>query len=59
MKTIRENSRFRIIWDLFMLGRYDFDRIKDVYPEFRDVLTKMSSEKTDKLYAHVLDGVIL
>jgi len=45
--------------EIFILGRTDFTRIKDEYPEFRDVLTKMSSEKTDKVSAHVLGGVIL
>jgi CRP-like cAMP-binding protein len=45
--------------EIFILIRTDFNRIKDEYPEFRDVLTKMSSEKTDKVSAHVLDGVIL
>ena len=45
--------------EIFLLGRTDFNRIKDEYPEFRDVLTKMSSEKTDKVSAHVLGGVIL
>ena len=45
--------------EVFKLGRTDFNRIKDEYPEFRDVLTKMSSEKTDKVSAHVLGGVIL
>jgi CRP-like cAMP-binding protein len=45
--------------EIFMLGRTDFNRIKDKYPEFRNVLTKMSSGKTDKVSAHVLDWVIL
>jgi voltage-gated potassium channel len=45
--------------EIFKLGRTDFNRIKDEYPEFRDVLTKMSSDKTDKVSAHVLSGVIL
>jgi len=45
--------------EIFKLDRADFNRIKDEYPEFRDVLTKMSSEKTDKVSAHVLGGVIL
>jgi voltage-gated potassium channel len=45
--------------EVFKLGRTDFNRIKDEYAEFRDVLTKMSSEKKDKVSAHVLGGVIL
>jgi hypothetical protein len=45
--------------EIFKLGRTEFNRIKDEYPEFRDVLTKMSSEKKDKVSAHVLGGVVL
>lgn len=45
--------------EIFKLDRADFNRIKDEYPEFRDVLTKMSSEKTDKVSAHVLAGIVL
>jgi voltage-gated potassium channel len=45
--------------EIFKLDRTDFNRIKDEYPEFRDVLTKMSSDKKDKVSAHVLGGVVL
>jgi CRP-like cAMP-binding protein len=45
--------------EIFVLSRDDFNRIKNEYPEFRDVLTKMSSEKVDKISAHILDGVTL
>jgi voltage-gated potassium channel len=45
--------------EIFKLSRADFNLIKDEYPEFRDVLTKMSSEKTEKGSAHVLGGVVL
>ena len=45
--------------EIFELGKADFNHIKDEYPEFRDVLTKMSSEKTEKVSAHVLGGAIL
>jgi voltage-gated potassium channel len=45
--------------EIFMLGRDDFNRIKDEYQEFRDILTKMSSEKTDKISTLIMDGITL
>jgi hypothetical protein len=45
--------------EIFILTNSDFDRIKDEYPEFKNVLKKMSSEKTEKISALVLDGLIL
>lgn len=45
--------------EIFILTRDDFNRIKKEYPEFKDVLKKMSSEKTEKISALVLEGVIL
>jgi hypothetical protein len=45
--------------ELFKLDRTDFNRIKDEYPEFRDVLTKMSSEKTGKTSTLIMDGITL
>jgi hypothetical protein len=45
--------------EIFMLGRDDFNRIKDEYHEFRDILTKMSSEKADKVSTLIMDGITL
>ena len=45
--------------EIFILTREDFNRIRKEYPEFRDVLKKMSSEKTEKISELVLDGVVL
>jgi hypothetical protein len=45
--------------DVFVLDREDFDRIKAEYPEFRDVLKKVSSEKSERMSALLVDGVIL
>jgi len=42
-----------------MLGRDDFNRIKDEYHEFRDILAKMSSEKADKVSTLIMDGITL
>jgi hypothetical protein len=40
-------------------ARLEFDRIKSEYPEITGVLKKMSSEKTEKISALVMKGVIL
>jgi hypothetical protein len=45
--------------DVFFLGKNDFERIKQQYPEFRETLKKVSSEKSEKLMSFVLDGVVL
>jgi hypothetical protein len=45
--------------DAFLLSRLEFERIKREYSEFRDILKKISSEKTDKVAALVLEGIIL
>lgn len=45
--------------DIFMLTKDDFDRIRNEYPEFRDVVKKMSSERTEKIAELVLKGIIL
>jgi CRP-like cAMP-binding protein len=45
--------------DVFVLARSDFDRIKTEYPEFREVLKTISSEKSERLSDLVLDGIVL
>ncbi len=45
--------------EIFILTKQDFNRIKKDYPEFKEVLKKMSSERTEKTAALVQDGVIL
>ncbi len=45
--------------ETFILQKEDFLRIKDEYPEFKEVLKKMSSEKTEKTSQLLLQGVIL
>jgi hypothetical protein len=45
--------------ELFILSRKDFERIKDEYPEFRDVLKKVSSERSEKSINLLLQGVTL
>jgi Ion transport protein/Cyclic nucleotide-binding domain len=45
--------------EVFVLEAERFDEIRKEYPEFRTVLQKMSSERTERLSALVLDGVVL
>ena len=45
--------------ETFVLYSEEFFRIKDEYPEFMDVMKKMSSEKTEKTIKLMLEGVIL
>jgi CRP-like cAMP-binding protein len=45
--------------DIFILAKKDFNRIRSEYPEFKDVLRKVSSEKTEKVVNLLLKGVTL
>jgi hypothetical protein len=45
--------------ETFVLTKVEFDRIKNEYVEFKDVLKKMSSEKTEKITELMLEGVVL
>jgi hypothetical protein len=45
--------------DLFFLPASDFVRLKSEYDEFKSVLKAVSSEKSEKLAALVLDGCVL
>lgn len=45
--------------DVFVLPRKEFERVKAEYPEFRDVLRKVSAERTEKMARLVVDGIIL
>jgi len=45
--------------EIFVLTKEDFNRIKKDYPEFKEVLKKMSAERTEKTATLVQDGVIL
>ena len=45
--------------DLFVLEGREFNRIKGEYSELREVLKKVSSEKSEKMSALILDGVVL
>lgn len=45
--------------EVFLLMKKDFDQIRNEYPEFREVLKKVSSEKTEKVVTLLLKGVTL
>ncbi|MFT5137136.1 MAG: hypothetical protein ACI8XV_002173 [Arenicella sp.] len=45
--------------EVFILTGDDFNRIKNEYPEFKEVLKKTSSEKTEKVMYLVMEGVVL
>lgn len=45
--------------EVFVLSGEDFNRIKNEYNAFKDVLKKASAEKTEKTSALVLDGIVL
>ena len=45
--------------DVFFLSKNDFERIKQQYPEFREILKTVSSEKSEKLMNFTLAGVVL
>jgi len=45
--------------DVFLLPAREFERLKTEYEEFRDVLKKVSSEKTERMAELVLEGVLL
>jgi hypothetical protein len=45
--------------DVFVLERDDFNSIKEDYAELREVLKKVSSEKSETMSRLVLDGIVL
>jgi hypothetical protein len=45
--------------EIFILAKKEFNHIKSEYPEFREVLKKVSSDKTEKVVNLLLKGVTL
>ena len=45
--------------EIFILEDDDFNRIKGGYPEFREVLKKVSAERSGILAEHLMDGIVL
>jgi hypothetical protein len=45
--------------DLLILNKEDFNRIKTEFPEFNDVLKRVSAERTEQLSELILEGIVL
>jgi hypothetical protein len=45
--------------DMLILDKDDFDRIKSEFPEFNDVLKRVSAERTEQISELILEGIIL
>jgi hypothetical protein len=45
--------------DMLLLNRAKFESIREEFPEFQGVLKRMSAERTEKLSALVMDGIVL
>jgi hypothetical protein len=45
--------------DVLILNKDDFSRIKTEFPEFNDVLKRVSAERTEQISDLVLEGIIL
>ena len=45
--------------DIFVLTEKDFNHIKSKYPEFKEVLKKSASEKSEKMLELILKYIIL
>ena len=45
--------------EIFVLSLEDFREIKEAYPEFSEVLKKVSSEKSEKTADMILEGIVL
>ena len=45
--------------EIFVLSKVDFNFFKSEYPEFKDVLMKISSEKSEKYMHLIMDNIVL
>jgi CRP-like cAMP-binding protein len=51
--------RSRGFTETFQLSASDFERIREAYPELREVMTKASKERSSAMAELVLEGVVL
>lgn len=60
LKETRTASAIAVNYcEVFLLTFEDFNRIKQEYPEFKDVLKNMAAENTDKKIQLIKEGIIL
>jgi hypothetical protein len=45
--------------DMLILDKENFDRVKAEFPEFHDVLKRVSAERTEQISELVLEGIVL
>ena len=45
--------------EILVLDRADFSRIKEEFPEFSDVLKRVSAERSEQLSELVMEGIVL
>ena len=45
--------------DMLVLGRAKFEAIREQFPEFQEVMKKMSAERSEKLSALLMDGIVI
>ena len=45
--------------DLLVFKVDDFNRIKTEFPEFNDVLKRVSGERTEKMTEFIMEGIVL
>jgi hypothetical protein len=51
--------RSRTYCELFVLAGADFDRLRAAYPEFKEILKKVSREKSERTSELLLEGILL
>ena len=51
--------RSREFTETFQLSATDFERIREAYPELREVMSKASKERSDSMAELVVEGVVL
>jgi hypothetical protein len=51
--------RSRDFCDLFVLHHAEFERIRSEYPEFRDALKRVGADRTEKVSAMLMEGIVI
>ncbi|MCK5519829.1 MAG: cyclic nucleotide-binding domain-containing protein, partial [Candidatus Marinimicrobia bacterium] len=45
--------------EVFILSKSEFDRIRETYPEFKDVIMKVASNRSEKVIKLIEQGIVL